>query len=233
MAFNGWFRELFIKPCPILLIFLFTTIIVKIDYGAMVFVAYTNETEILSQFKTQLPELKQYANELSIYCFENSPRTQLFSLSIGCVILGFFVLGNSCFAHFYYVLRKTKKLSYDRTVKLQIMLFKALGVQLLVGYVFLLFPVVVIYFGFYFQHKNMAFVSSICLMFMCVHGIADYLTMVVFIAPYRRALFKKVMVLFGKWDPRKINGSSYATNNTVTNTAHVTNLSQISPKNFF
>lgn len=193
MAYTGWFRELFSKAFPILIIFVVVALSINLYMQVFMFYfTYTDESEMLTQFKLQLPQLANYSNQFGIFCHENTSRSRNFILSLIILIMVFFCMGTSLYLHFYFKLLQNKLRSglNDKTVKLQFMLFKAVGVQLTIGYLFLLFPIVISYSGFYLQYKNASTVSAICMMLITFHGCLDYVTIIYFITPYRRAVVK-------------------------------------------
>jgi hypothetical protein len=83
-----------------------------------------------------------------------------------------------------------KNTTIASTYRLQLMLFRAISVQLYIGYCFLLFPTVMagflVFWRVEFGGKGMAVVFAL----MSFHDFLDYLTMLYFITPYRRTVLQ-------------------------------------------
>lgn len=94
----------------------------------------------------------------------------------------------------------------NSTTRLQMMLFKAVGVQLLVGYIFLLFPTAIICFSFYSQTLYGNTIANFCLILMTTHGSVDYITMMYFITPYRRIVIGWIISATNKTNPSYFGG---------------------------
>jgi hypothetical protein len=132
-----------------------------------------------------------------VLCTERTTITILFPYYWVLLIILAFVFGLAVILSLYYKLVNNNS-SIKSTKKLQLMLFKALVIQIVVIYTFVLIPILGIAFLHIFEVEDGANASMMCVAFMSFCELADYFVIVYFIKPYRTAFLK--MVRFA--DPR-------------------------------
>ncbi|KAI6170803.1 hypothetical protein M3Y97_01113500 [Aphelenchoides bicaudatus] len=165
-AFPGWLNIFFERSYSIYLIYsfvhvsIYSSILIPLYLGRVV-----DKADIQEQFLFENPHLSDRINS-TMLCFVNTQKSRYMGLYIAVLLIAFFILGNN------------------------LMLFRAISVQLYIGYCFLLIPTVVVGFLVFwraeFGGKSVAIVFTL----MSLHDFLDYLTMLYFITPYRRTVMQ-------------------------------------------
>ncbi|CAD5225254.1 unnamed protein product [Bursaphelenchus xylophilus] len=145
-----------------------------------------------SLFLQQLPQLKGQEPYLSYVCIAHSETATSYALLRLIILIGFFATGTTLFCIMSYKLAvlKSSRGYFGSTQKMHRMLYKAVAVQLFIGYIFFLFPTAVAMLTYYCQWKEGTTIASICTMLVQFHGCVDLLTMMYFITPYRQKFMK-------------------------------------------
>jgi hypothetical protein len=133
----------------------------------VVFGTVNDKDEVRLQFMHENPDLSNYSNEPMI-CVVNNQMSPLVFLLIVIVYLGSFFVGTAMMVVLYFRIKARKK---EASYRLELMLFSALTVQLLIGYCLLLFPCLITYILIYFQalHAGKAFTVVYAIMsFQCL-----------------------------------------------------------------
>lgn len=200
-AFPGWITDLFEQSRLIYVFYAFCHLIL---YGiiAIPFVLGTvNDKEKMKrQFLIENSDMAHYSN-VQMICFVNNDTSTFLGLLFSLTNLLFFLLGTTLTGFLFLRIKSSKhEMMFSSTHKLQLMLLKAFLVQLINGYLFLLFPVAFVGLMIYYRVKNTGKICSILLAVMSTHGLMDYLTMLRFISPYKRVILKWMRI------PEKLNG---------------------------
>jgi hypothetical protein len=113
------------------------------------------------------------------------------ALYIALLLLAFFVLGTTLYTFLFIRMRIARRSStIASTYRLQLMLFRAISVQLYIGYCFLLFPTVIGEFLMFFRVEASGKFLAITMALMSLHDFLDYLTMIYFITPYKKTVMQ-------------------------------------------
>jgi hypothetical protein len=83
-----------------------------------------------------------------------------------------------------------KNSTITSTYRLQFMLFRAITVQIWIGYLFLLFPTIALGILIFLQVHNAGKYASLLILLTSIHNLLDYLTIIYFIIPYRKTVMK-------------------------------------------
>lgn len=122
-------------------------------------------------------------------CFSNN--SQLEGLILAVFLLFMFLLGNTMLFILFVKIKSSRRNSTIKsTHKMQYMLFKALIVQLWNGYIFLLFQGIMLGILFYLKVENGGKICTLILGVISIHAWSDYIIILCFITPYRRALLQ-------------------------------------------
>jgi hypothetical protein len=99
-----------------------------------------NEGEVAKrQFLAENSELRTYLNE-TIVCFADRKQTEDTAFGMVILLISFFMLGIIILVVLFARIQNIKTMMHKTTYRLQIMLFRALAVQLATGYIFMLIP---------------------------------------------------------------------------------------------
>lgn len=100
-----------------------------------------------------------------------------------------FLAGTALYLLLLFRIRSTRFNSYVKsTYRLQMMLFRAFSVQMLLGYFFLLFPVSLGMLTTSLGLPHGGAICSVFLMLTSIHASLDFLAVLYFITPYRRCI---------------------------------------------
>jgi hypothetical protein len=103
----------------------------------------------------------------------------------------FFIFGSTLYTLLFQKIQNAKKSTVaSSTYRLQLMLFRAVSIQLFIGYGFLLFPSVALCIMIVLDIQNTGKYASFFLTLMSVHNFLDCLSIMYFIVPYRKAIMK-------------------------------------------
>lgn len=214
-GFYGWFRDLFERLCPILFILISVSLVlVTVVVSPLSYLSIKNEQQLNQTFSTQLQGVSidtvSSDGHFNYFCFEKSELTSKTFLFLAVLQLAFLCLGAILYLHFYQNMSAKRRVSVltDKTYRLHFMLFKAAGIQFLVGILFLLIPCVFQCLSYYFLLSNGTMVCLVCEMLMTIHGCVDYITMLYFITPYRRAVLETVFKLCERVTGNTINSKT-------------------------
>ncbi|CAD5225256.1 unnamed protein product [Bursaphelenchus xylophilus] len=197
MSYPGWISDFVEKRRLAIVLFVFAQIFV--DFLVLwPFFVYKRPTAEQEQFLKEAPYFWPYEPSLGYFC--SMDKELLIEIVFGGVIMlmCFFAMGTVVFIVLCYrviVVNKDNGEFFAGSLhRMHKILFKAVAFQVLVGFIFLLFPTVVILFVFYAQWEEGTTIAAVCLVLVQAHGCADFFTMIYFIVPYRRQLLK----FFGK-----------------------------------
>lgn len=109
-------------------------------------------------------------------------------MSIGLIF--FFFLGITLHTHLFVRIKIARNSMSTSTYQLQLMLFRAISVQIFIGYCFLLIPLIIAGFLVFFRVHGTGKYVHFMLTFMSMHTFIDYLTTMYFITPYRKTITK-------------------------------------------
>ncbi|KAI6212592.1 Tyrosine-protein kinase [Aphelenchoides besseyi] len=107
-----------------------------------------NETQI--QFLNSNPDLAAYVNSPMI-CYKNVENFRLFELYVSIIFLVFFFVGNFLHGVLIHLTQKSRNSLLTSTYRMHMMLLTAISVQMIIGYMLLLLPVVVQGFLIYYE----------------------------------------------------------------------------------
>lgn len=157
----------------------------------------TEENAVKSQFLRENPDMVDFLN-VNTVCFLNGKNSDLLAVFTFFSHIFFFVLGTLLTIILFVYIRTNKYGNmFKSTQNLQLMLLRAFSIQVVNGFIFLLFPIASTSLMVYFKVPNTGKIFSMLLGVMSIHGLADYITMLVFITPYRNALFEMMGINVG------------------------------------
>uniref|UniRef100_A0A1I7RV43 G protein-coupled receptor n=2 Tax=Bursaphelenchus xylophilus TaxID=6326 RepID=A0A1I7RV43_BURXY len=140
----------------------------------------------------RVPHLKFLANTTLYACVEYLPNTRLYCYLTALVCIFFICLEFIAFAVLYReVHRNSAKLSLQ-THRMQLVLLRAVAFQLLNYFVIVILPVVLSTIAFGVQFKYTEELTTLTETCLTLHGIIDYVCILYFITPYRRAVGRLV-----------------------------------------
>ncbi|CAD5230358.1 unnamed protein product [Bursaphelenchus xylophilus] len=146
--------------------------------------------EAASELVRRVPQFANRTKNLFFVCFYYSDEMIILSyLNIAALIFGFLIAA-SLLALLYHHLHRNVYAFPKKTIKMQFMLFKALSIQMANYFLLEILPLVCATFAFAISYRYGEPLLLVVLTVMVLHGILDYLLMIYFIAPYRRALIR-------------------------------------------
>ncbi|KAI6211242.1 hypothetical protein M3Y96_00413000 [Aphelenchoides besseyi] len=149
----------------------------------------SNKEEARQQFLTENPDLHKMVDNITVICLINSRYSRLSALSIAVGLSIFFVIGTSLYSSLYFQMQQTRReSSVESTYQMQRILFRALSVELYIGYFCLLFPNTITAILVFVDSPWAGTVGSIGLALFSWHSVLDFLTMLFFITPYRKII---------------------------------------------
>uniref|UniRef100_A0A1I7SFT4 7TM_GPCR_Srx domain-containing protein n=1 Tax=Bursaphelenchus xylophilus TaxID=6326 RepID=A0A1I7SFT4_BURXY len=188
-AFPGWFSDFFEHGYAIYIVIASVHVAMYMSC-CLPFVVFSvpDKEQMKAELLLQLPQLKEEEPNISYICVPNTTLTRSVALLGFLTMLTFFTLGTGLYINLFVIiqLERRKATAIANTQRLQLMLFKAVGVQLWVGYALLLFPTAAIFLTFFCQWRNGTTIAMFAVTLMTTHGALDYATMLWFITPYRR-----------------------------------------------
>ncbi|KAI6219125.1 hypothetical protein M3Y95_01133800 [Aphelenchoides besseyi] len=187
-AYPGWLCDFVDKTKYIYLVyaciyfFVYTTVLIPM----MIAQRWDwNETQI--QFLNSNPDLAAYVNSPMI-CYKNVENFRLFELYVSIIFLVFFFVGNFLHGVLIHLTQKSRNSLLTSTYRMHMMLLTAISVQMIIGYMLLLLPVVVQGFLIYYENENTGRFSTVTLALFSTHGTIDDFTMIYFIKPWRETI---------------------------------------------
>lgn len=163
----------------------FQLIVYTITVTPFVLGMVTKTEDIKAQFLSENPDMAELVND-TIICFTNSKNSNLTGLYLMAVnILGFLFLTSLAIILYVYIKTNRNGSMSKSTQRVQLMLFRAFSIQVFNAFLFLLFPMCSVGLMMYLRTPNTGKICSILLAIMSTHSLADYITMLVFITPYR------------------------------------------------
>ncbi|CAD5225272.1 unnamed protein product [Bursaphelenchus xylophilus] len=144
-------------------------------------------------FLQGLPQLFEKRNEFGHFCAVGVPTTRSIAY-YGFVLLGcVFVVGIILYSILFHrvIIQKSKQFNMGSTQRMHLNVIadlQAVSAQLFIGYVMLLIPTAVLVYALYAEWEEGTTIVAVAVMFVQLHGCADFLAMIYFITPYRRKL---------------------------------------------
>ncbi|CAD5225262.1 unnamed protein product [Bursaphelenchus xylophilus] len=153
-----------------------------------------SEARETAEFLKRLPHLQQYERSTGYLCTMDIEITGIVVLCGVMMLLFFLIVGMTIlFILGHRVTSVNKGVFFaGNKHRMHKMLFKAVLVQVIVGFIFQLVPTALILLTFYAQWEEGTTIAAVCATMIQVHGCVDFITMMYFIVPYRRQLLRLV-----------------------------------------
>lgn len=154
--------------------------------------------ELASAIEIEAPVLKTFLNYPGAFGF---PYTVIFTIVLRIVCYGSLLIafiGLILLAIFYRLLQGYKKVLSTNTYKNQLMLFKALAIQLIDAVIFIVVPFIIVGFCASSRYRYSSYETLAAIFSICFHGIVDIMALIYFIKPYRQFVMKMVKTIFNE-----------------------------------
>lgn len=153
------------------------------------------EEDLALALDVEAPILKPFINYHGVF---GIPYTVLFTVLLRIVcgaVLVSGTIGLILLYIYYQMLKEYKKTFSTTTYKNQLMLFKALAIQLIDAFIFIIIPFAIVGFCASSRFKYSSYEALVALFFTCFHGIVDILALIYFIKSYRQFIFKLIKAI--------------------------------------
>ncbi|CAD5217045.1 unnamed protein product [Bursaphelenchus okinawaensis] len=156
--------------------------------GSLRAIQITDPAEADAELALRVPHLQN--STVPFICVASGFPAIFISFGASMLLILFAIVGGVMLIMLHKKLMSNKVRLSERTAKLQFMLFYALSVQIVSYYVFELFPLIFDCLGFTVGFVHGEAVTLIMEALTSVHSIVDYICIIYFIVPYRRAVVK-------------------------------------------
>ncbi|CAD5223080.1 unnamed protein product [Bursaphelenchus xylophilus] len=170
--------------------------------GLLRAIQITDPVEAREELFLRLPYLAEMP--YPFICVRSGFIAILISFGAAVMLVVIAVIGTVMLAVLYYKLKANRAALTERTARLQFMLFYALTIQIVNYYVLELFPMIFDCVGLTFGYAHGEATMLIVEALISIHSIVDYLCIIFFITPYRRAVGKMCRRMVGmQINPRR------------------------------
>ncbi|KAH7711057.1 Protein SRI-62 [Aphelenchoides avenae] len=198
-AYPGAFREFFEKK----VVFIYVVVhLVCYAYflGPTPFAQMWNDDDVRAYLSAYPQQVAELASLNGLWIYRRTTLTELFCLSIAICYSLFVVTPIVCLSRLYLHAQVWRLMPQNKsTYRMQIMLLKALIIQVGVAGAFIIFPMVTIGLTLYTASLKGGPVVTIMIAMTSMHASFDFAILIYFISPYRRASLKLLRKLFPLW----------------------------------
>ncbi|KAI6185913.1 hypothetical protein M3Y98_00075800 [Aphelenchoides besseyi] len=216
-VFPGWLSDFFDRSKTIYFVYAFVHLFIYATVLLPMLIGQKwdwRETRL--QFLTENPDLLDRIDRPMI-CFTNNKNLRSFQLYILIIVVFVVIFGKILHGILIHLLRKTKRRStITSTYKFQLMLLNSINCQIVIAYVFFVFPVLIQGVLVYNNNPHVGKWATVMSALIGFHGTVDDLAIIWFIKPWRIEVLYRIRRLFNPTYENSITAATVASPSLLT-----------------
>ncbi|KAI6198711.1 hypothetical protein M3Y96_00548500 [Aphelenchoides besseyi] len=213
----GWLSDFFDRSKTIYFVYAFVHLFIYATVLLPMLIGQKwdwRETRL--QFLTENPDLLDRIDRPMI-CFTNNKNLRSFQLYILIIVVFVVIFGKILHGILIHLLRKTKRRStITSTYKFQLMLLNSINCQIVIAYVFFVFPVLIQGVLVYNNNPHVGKWATVMSALIGFHGTVDDLAIIWFIKPWRIEVLYRIRRLFNPTYENSITAATVASPSLLT-----------------